>query len=141
MFPIAEPPLHARTQLLASLSFGAERSRSDTRSRQAARAREGESSELPAHTHCSLVPLSDTMSFANDVIDLLGFFSFSMGALTLASFGYKMGGKAMMAPMAKGCCRFPAAEMCSSADRSRGSKGASVLFAPGNLCCLPAAEW
>ena len=33
------------------------------------------------------------MSFANDVVDLLGLFSFSMGALTLASFGYKMGMK------------------------------------------------
>ena len=36
------------------------------------------------------------MSFATDVIDLIDFFSFTMGALTMASAGYKMGAK--MAP-------------------------------------------
>lgn len=33
------------------------------------------------------------MAFATDVIDLIGFFSFFFGGLTLASAGYKMGEK------------------------------------------------
>ena len=33
------------------------------------------------------------MSFANDCIDLIGFVSISVSALTLASWGYKMGAK------------------------------------------------
>ena len=34
------------------------------------------------------------MSFANDVIDLLGLFSFTMSAATLAGFAYKWNARA-----------------------------------------------
>ena len=41
------------------------------------------------------------MSFANDVVDLIGFFSFTMVALTLASYASKWGPKGLPQMVAK----------------------------------------
>ena len=41
------------------------------------------------------------MSFANDVIDLLGLFSFTMSAATLAGFAYKWNARAASGMMNK----------------------------------------